>query len=406
MSEANDSQSEPLANSTGSEQKPSSPYLDIGSDIRLLGTAHVSGDSVAAVRHHIEEWNPDIIAVELCESRYKALVEGRRLDQEGLRKVIKEGKAPLVLVQSMLAAEQRKLGLDEGQQPGAELLEAVRLAEERELRVELVDRDIQTTLRRAWRRMKLRERFRLLWGLLSEEDEDEDDLPELGQLLEDNDLLSQLMDELRQVAPGAGSVLVDERDAFLAGKIGTLRGEGKILAVVGAGHLKGIENCLQGEVADEEELHELATVPNPNPLWKGVTWGIPIAVLGLLGYLLWTGDRVALLDAFTMWAALNAGLAALFCLLARGHPLAILTAAIASPITSLNPALAAGWFAGYVQLIVAEPTAQDLADFLKLDDITLFWRNKAGRVLLVTALTNVGSMLGAWFAAAGILSAL
>ncbi|RZD46034.1 MAG: TraB family protein [Methanobacteriota archaeon] len=382
---------------------PKSPFRNIDENLRLLGTAHVSKDSVAAVKYHIEHFKPDIVAVELCESRYTALMENRRLDQEGLRKVIKEGKAPLVLIQSLLSAEQRKMGLDEGEQPGAELVAAVKTAQEHNLKVELVDRDIQVTLRRAWKRMRLREKVGLIWGLLGEEEDDAEDI-ELSELLENSDLLSQLLDELRQFAPGAGEVLVDERDAFLSGKIAALRGNGKVLAVVGAGHLNGIEDYLSKEAPDEEKLRELSTVPKPNPMWKVVTWGLPIAIMALAGYFIYTGDKEALLHTFTVWTAFNAGAAALFCLLARGHPLAIITAALASPITSLNPTLAAGWFAGYVQMRMAEPTAQDLQDFMKLDEMNLFWKNKAGKVLLVTALTNVGSMLGAWIAAAGLIA--
>ena len=103
----------------------SAPIIDVDDSLRLLGTAHVATASVEAVRQNIEEWKPDIVAVELCKGRHDALTQEKRLDREGLLKVIKEGKAPMVLLQSLLAAEQRKLGLDEGQQPGAELLAAV-----------------------------------------------------------------------------------------------------------------------------------------------------------------------------------------------------------------------------------------------------------------------------------------
>ena len=126
-----------------------SPIIDVDENLRLLGTAHVATASVEAVKENIDNWNPEIVAVELCQSRFEALTQERRLDKEGLLKVIKEGKAPMVLLQSLLAAEQRKLGIDEGEQPGAELLAAVNAANEYGLEVELVDRDIQTTLRRA-----------------------------------------------------------------------------------------------------------------------------------------------------------------------------------------------------------------------------------------------------------------
>ena len=135
-------------------------------------------------------------------------------------------------------------------------------------------------------------------------------------------------------------------------------------------------------------------------------FGLPIGILGLFGYLLMQGDYAQLKEVALTWLALNASLAALGALLARGHPLAILTAAAASPITSLNPTLAAGWFAGYVQLKIAKPTTKDLQDFLKLDQFNLFWANRVGKILLVTALANLGSSAGAWLAGTAIIGTL
>ena len=382
---------------------PETPLVDFSPTLRILGTAHVSTASVDAVREQIKTYQPDIVAVELCGSRHQALTSNRRLDKEGLLKVVKEGKAPLVLLQSLLAAEQRKMGLDEGQQPGAELLVAVQEAEKAELEVALIDRDIQTTLRRAWKKMRFREKVRILWSLLGEDDED-DDAPGVGELLEDQDLLTSLMEELRTFSPGAGIVLIDERDAFLAGKIASLPSDKKILAVVGAGHLKGIEKHLTDATGpDEEGLQQLEHLPVAGRLAKSIPWMIPLFVMSLMVYFIANGEGFSLLKMFTVWTAANAVFAALGCALARGHPLAILTAAAASPITSLNPTLAAGWFAGYVQLKMREPTAEDLQQFLKLESLGSFWSNKAGRVLMVTSLSNVGSMAGAWFAAAGLL---
>ncbi|MDA0647913.1 MAG: TraB/GumN family protein [archaeon] len=379
-----------------------SPFIDISPNLRILGTAHVATASVEAVRHHIAQYQPDIVAVELCKSRHDALTSDRRLDKEGLLKVVKEGKAPLVLIQSLLAAEQRKLGLDEGQQPGAELIAAVEEAKAAGLEVALVDRDIQVTLRRAWKNMRFIEKFRVLKSLLAQEDAEEE-TPDVNTLLEDSDLLSSLMEELRGFSPGAGKVLIDERDEYLATKISALNSDKKVLAVVGAGHLAGIEGYLVEDKCDIKRIEELQSIPRKTIAMKVIPWAIPMLVMGLMAYYLSTGSDIDLVQFFTVWAAANAVFAAIGCIIARGHPLAILTAALASPITSLNPALAAGWFAGYVQLKMAEPSAEDLADFLKLDNLGMFWSNKAGRVLMVTAMTNLGSMAGAWVAAAGLL---
>jgi len=373
----------------------SAPIIDVDDSLRLLGTAHVATASVEAVKQNIEEWKPDIVAVELCKGRHDALTQEKRLDREGLLKVIKEGKAPMVLLQSLLAAEQRKLGLDEGQQPGAELLAAVEAAKDAGLKVELVDRDIQTTLRRAWSWMSFKEKFGLMWALLAEEDSDEE--LELEQMLADKDLLTSLMEELREVSPGAGSVLIDERDEFIARKISAIRGEGKVLAVLGAGHLDGVSKLLSENVEpSEERISVLSVVPKGGKLLKSISYAIPLVLLGLLGWFAYNGDLASIKENGIYWFAGNFIGAALFCMLAGGHPIAILVAALASPITSLNPALAAGWFAGYAQMKVREPTGEDLTEFLKLDSAKLFWTNRAGRILLVTALTNLGSMAGAW----------
>ena len=214
-----------------------------------------------------------------------------------------------------------------------------------------------------------------------------------------------MMEELKTFSPGAGAVLIDERDAYIAEKLRALNPDKKILAVVGAGHLAGVTEHLQSSNR-VHDLEELSTLPKRTAVATILPWAIPFGLMALVAILVGTGKDVDWIEFFTVWTIANAVFAAIGCIIARGHPLAILTAALASPITSLNPALAAGWFAGYVQLKVAEPTAEDLQRFLKLDDFSSFWSNPAGRVLLVTALTNLGSMAGAWVAAAGLLGGL
>ena len=379
--------------------------VDIDDNLRLLGTAHISKASADAARREVSEYEPDIVAIELCKSRLDALSRPERFDNETLGKVLREGKAPLVLFQSMLAVEQRRMGLAEGEKPGTDLLAAMQAASEAQKEVALVDRDIQTTLRRAWRRMRFREKWRVMSALLFQEEEDEE--IQVDELLENTDLITELMGELRDVAPAAGEVLIDERDEFLASSIQQLRPEGKVLAVIGAGHLEGVAAHLRNNIeVDKERLRELNRVEPPHRAWKDVKWGIPVLMLGLFAWMASQGDMAALKEAAITWLALNAVLAALGAAIARGHPLSILTAAIASPITSLNPMLAAGWFAGLVQLNVAAPSTKDLQAFLKLDQLSLFWKNKVGRVLLVTAFANLGSTAGAWIAGSAIIGSL
>ena len=378
--------------------------VEVDENLRILGTAHVSSESVELVRNQIEEWKPELVAVELCPSRMAALTEPETLDSEDLLKIIKEGRSAMILLQSALAAQQRKMGLSSGEKPGAELLAAVNAAEDADIPVEMIDRDVVITLRRAWRKMGFFEKWRILNALLWEEEEDS--VP-IEEVLGDSDLLSSMMEEAREVAPRAGEVLIDERDTFLAGRIQQIRGKGRILAVIGAGHLSGVVNNL-GEPAIEttSRLAELAEEPTKSVWPKIIVTAIPIFLLGAVGWMAYNGEIDELKQTAQTWLLLNALVAGLGVLIARGHPLSILVGALASPITSLNPTLAAGWFAGYTQLKVASPTGKDAQDFLKLDEASLFWKNRVGKVLLVTALGNVGSMVGAWLAGGAILGQL
>tara|TARA_Y100001954_G_scaffold188696_1_gene202165 strand:- start:87 stop:1247 length:1161 start_codon:yes stop_codon:yes gene_type:complete len=376
----------------------------IDDGLRILGTAHVSSESVELVRSQIEDWEPDLVAVELCPSRMSALTEPESLDSEDLLKIIKEGRSAMILLQSALAAQQRRMGISSGERPGAELLAAVNAAEESDIQVEMIDRDVVITLRRAWRKMGILEKWRILNALLWEEDDEE---VSIDEVLGDSDLLSSMMEEAREIAPRAGEVLIDERDSFLAGRLQQIRGKGKVLAVIGAGHLSGVvQNLGEPAIETTSRLAELSEEP-PKSVWPiALMAAIPVFLLGTVGWMAYNGEMEELKRTAQTWLVLNALLAGLGVLIARGHPLSILVGAVASPITSLNPTLAAGWFAGYTQLKVASPTGKDAQDFLKLDETSLFWKNRVGKVLLVTALGNVGSMVGAWLAGASILGML
>ena len=376
--------------------------VDIDDDLRLVGTAHISSTSVALVRQQIEDWGPDLVAVELCESRKASLLEPEALENEDLLKILNDGKSHMILLQSALAAEQRRMGVASGEKPGAELLAAIEAAEEAAIPVELIDRDVVITLRRAWSKMGLREKWRVMDAFLWQEDDDDE--ASVEELLEDSDMLSNLMEEAREVAPGAGSVLIDERDAFIAGRLQQIRGKGKVLAVVGAGHLNGIVHQL-GEPAMEStsRLAELNEEPRKPVLPKLLIAAIPILFFSVVGWLAYTGQLSDLRRSAEIWLVVNAGLTGLGIVIARGHPLSVIVGALASPLTSLNPFVAAGWVAGYTQLKMDAPIGKDAQDFLALDEVSLFWKNRVGKVLLVTALGNLGSVAGTWIAAAGIL---
>jgi len=385
----------------------SSNVVDFDDSLRIIGTAHVSSKSVALVKEQISEYSPDVVAVELCESRMASLMEPESLDSEDLLKIIKEGKSAMIILQTALAAEQRRMGVSTGEKPGAELLAAVLEAREANIPVEMVDREPSISLRRAWGKMSIREKWRVLDTLLwAEEDEEEVDLDDV---LEDTDLLSNLMEEARSVAPGAGEVLIDERDEYISGRIKQIReGEsGRVLAIVGAGHINGIVRHLsESKEFDSPRMESLIEMPRRSIWPKAVMWGIPMILVGACLWMIQNGHFGELRETAETWLILNAAAAGVGVAIARGHPLSVIVGAVASPITSLNPTVAAGWFAGYTQLKVASPTGKDASDFLTLDSVSLLWKNRVGKVLLVTALGNIGSSLGAIIAGGAIFGYL
>ncbi len=381
----------------------SSAVVNVDDNIRLVGTAHISRTSADLVKEQIDDFEPDIVAVELDSDRLQALKNPQAFDEETLGSAIKSGKAPLLLFQSLLAAQQRKMGLELGEKPGVDLLTAVEEAEQKEIPLALIDRDVKITLRRVWSKMGFFQKIKVLNALLAPEEDEDIDVESIAQ---DSDLISEMMDELRRMVPAAGEVLIDERDEFLASRIRKEASKGKVLAVMGAGHLKGVEEKLLAEPPSKERVEQLLLIPKKGTFKKLLPFALPALMIGVLVYLASQGDIEALKESTLTWLSINAVCAAFFVLIVGGHPLSILSAAIASPITSLNPTLAAGWFAGAAQLRFSAPRTKDLQEFLMMDKLRLLFTNRTGKVLMVTVMGNIGSSIGAWIAGPLILGSI
>lgn len=378
----------------------------VGDRIVLVGTAHISERSVEEVRAAIDRHAPDIVAVELDPARYKALTGQTRWRELPITRLISGNNTYFFIAQAFLAAIQRSLGMEQGVEPGAEMLAAIDVAAERGLPVALVDRDIGVTLRRAWARMGLREKARLTWNLLAaitgvyEEELEDVDIEELLK----EDTLSALIEELSEIAPSIKSVLVDERDAFIAKKLLQASRDGRVLAVVGAGHISGIASALErgGPYPSYDELNALPVKRVPVGALLG--WAIPLLFLAWTFYMMLTGQFMELGRGFLYWALVTGAGAAIGAAVALGHPLSIATAFSVAWFTTLSPTLAAGWFAGLVEAKMRKPT---MADLEHIDSTTVrgFLGNKVVRVLMVTALANVGCTIGVVYALPHLLGA-
>ncbi|MCD6572347.1 MAG: TraB/GumN family protein [Thermoplasmata archaeon] len=384
--------------------------VKIGNDILLVGTAHVSKDSVEEVKSAIKEFKPDVVAVELCRRRYQTLTEKEKWEDTPITSFLQTDKAFLILAQTFLASVQRKLGEEFGSEPGAEMLAAIEEAKKQGLRIELVDRDISVTLKRAWKKMGVREKFRLVWEFIkamvgyNEEELEEIDLKELMK----EDVMSAMMKEFSEFAPSVSNVLIDERNKYIAKKILDAREKhGKVLAVVGAGHVKGIKEYLEGIKPLDVDIKELEQVPRRRiSIAKLFAYSIPVLFFSLIIYLIITKGPSAMAEIgniFLWWFLINGSLSALGALLARAHPLSIVTAFLAAPLTSLNPAVAAGWFAGLVELKFRTPKIKDFQKLREIESLRDFFNNSFTRLLMVVAFANIGSTIGTFIALTYIL---
>ena len=372
--------------------------LQVGdSEVVLIGTAHISQESIDTVRQVIADEQPDCVCVELDEQRLTALKDKNHWENLNIYQVVRKGQAAFLMANLALASFQKRMGLQTGVKPGSELIAAVEAAEELDATVELIDRNIRTTLLRAWRKTGLWKKLNLISVMFASMfDKTELDEEELAKLRE-TDTLSSMLEELGDLLPTVKGILVDERDQYMAHHIYNAKGS-KIVAVVGAAHLPGILKRLQGENAGDS-IEEIDIIPPKSAVSKIIPWMIPAVVIlvFILGFLFGDTDRLA--DAAIAWILANGILSAIGAMLALAHPLTIVTAFVAAPITSLNPTIGAGMVTGIVQAMVAAPTVRDLENVSEdMTTIRGWWSNRTTRVLLVFFLSSFGSAIGTFVA--------
>ncbi len=373
-----------------------------GKEIVLVGTAHISQKSTDLVKETIKKEHPDSVGVELDNQRFMQLRSGKKWLEMDIARIVKEGKTYLFLINILLANMQRKLGKQLGIKPGMEMLEAIKISGENGIRVELLDRDVRVTLKRALILTGFFEKLRLGLDVLFSLFQQPEPLTEKSiEQLKDKDTLNALMAELSVKMPSVKRVLVDERDLFIATRIMQMHGN-KVVAIVGAGHIEGIKKNL-GKRAD---MRELLSIPKKKSLLRFIKYLVPIALIALLGYGFYTKGVAVTAQLILMWFLINGILSALGALLARAHPFSIATAFLAAPFTSLHPAFAAGWFAAAVEAKMRCPKVKDFQGLQNLESYSDFSNNRVTRVLLVAAYSNLGSTIGTIVALPYILSLL
>jgi pheromone shutdown-related protein TraB len=360
----------------------------------LVGTAHISQDSVDLVRTVIEQERPDCVCLELDDKRYHALTHKRQWQNLDLKTIIKNKQLSTLLLSLIMASYQKRLGGQLGVSPGAELLMAAQTAKALHIPISLCDRDVRITLRRAWKSTSFLKKNYLLASLLASlfdrSEISEEKLKELKQ----KDVLSELMDEMGEALPEVKRVLIDERDIFLVEKIKSSPGK-RLVAVVGAGHVAGMMKIFAADHKDR--LADITVIPPVSTGYKLFGWSVPLLIIGLFILIGVQKGSAMAEESILLWIIATGLPAAIGGLLSLGHPLTTLSAFFAAPITTLSPVIGAGYVCAFVQVMTCPPLVREFE--LAGDDVTTFtgwWKNRLLRVFLVFLLTSLGAAIGTW----------
>ncbi len=369
-------------------------------EIILMGTAHVSHESVEQVAQAIREESPDRICVEIDAGRYQSLSKKENWQQMNLNKVFREKKGFLLLANLVLTSFQRKVGMGTGIKPGEEMKRAIEVARELDIPFSFSDRPVQITLQRAWGKSNFWNKMKLLASLISSVFSNEEVDAEEIESLKQKGALEDMMGELASYLPSVKSVLIDERDQYLATNIYKSPGS-KVLAVVGAGHMAGMVKWIQAlsEGKASDDLREISQLPPRKTSSKILPWVIPAIILCIVvtGFL--TSGREVGVRMLLIWILSNGTLAAIGALIALGHPLTIIGSFLAAPITSMNPTIGVGMVSGIMEYFLRKPRVHDMEKLQ--DDVTTlkgWYRNRISRILLVFFFSSLGSSIGTFYA--------
>ena len=395
----------PKAGHGNSRSSPDVHVLSVqDKTIILVGTVHVSQESADLVRAVIEEERPGAVCVELDSRRYEALSQQQKWESFDLKEVIRKKQLSTMLANVLLASYQKRLGDQLGVLPGTEMLEAINVAQKHDVPIFLCDRDVRVTMRRAWRSTPFFKKSMLVSSLLLSVFDTKPVSEESLQDLKKQDVLSDMMQELGREVPSLKTVLIDERDQYLAQK--TLQAEGRtIVSVVGAGHVEGIKAILQGE--RRINLDGLDVIPPVSPAWKWVGWAIPAIIVGSIALIGYQKGAAAAGDNAVFWIMANGVPSGLGALLAWAHPFTIAVAVAGAPFTSLTPVIGVGYVTAFVQAYMQPPIVREFQTVA--EDVAIpsrWWQSRLLRVFLAFLFPTIGSVIGTWVGGTRIVSNL
>ena len=362
-------------------------------EIYILGTAHLSKISKEEVLKTIDENAFDTICIELDQRRYNSLNNPKKWEETNIIDVIKKKQTGFLLANLILSSYQKRVASKINSQSGIEMITAIKEAKEKNIHLELIDRDIQTTFSRIYQKHNLWQKAKLIVSLISAIFDDEEINDKDIEALKQEDILDMALKYIEKAFPIVSEVLIDERNKILAQNIKKAPGK-KILAIVGAAHIPGILKYINEDI-DITEINNKVIKPKSSKI-KG--WIIPALIISMIAITCFKNFDQAK-NQMLVWLIVNGGLSALGALIAFAHPLSVITAFIAAPITSLNPLLAAGWFAGIMEAYLRKPKVSDLQNIDEAaNSLKGLYQNRFTHVLIVVILANIGSSIGTFIA--------
>ena len=355
-----------------------------GKEITIVGTAHISKESREEVKDAIEDIRPDLVGVELDQSRFDSLRDDSGWKDLEISEAIRDGKGNLLLLNLILSIYQRKMGLEEGMKPGAELMAGIEKAEELDIEYALIDQDINKTLNRAISSLSLLDKLKLVASIILPSSDEEMDI----EALKDGDMLGTIIEELEEEFPELKKVFLDERNTYMADKLLEKDFESAVV-VVGAAHVEGLKEELKKKKREvqTENVDRL-------PWMKIANYGFTALVFLGLGFSFYTNVEQGVTN-LGIWIGANSILALIGAIIARSHPITWIVSFIASPLTSVNPVLPAGLVAAYSEAKINSPKVEDLESITEIEDYRELWDNQVGIILLTFLLVNLGSGAGA-----------
>lgn len=397
-------------NSKNVNLQPTEVVTINGVEITLLGTAHVSRASADAVTEMLESNEFDAVAIELCQARYDSIVNPNALADMDLFAVIKHKKASMVAASLALGAYQQRLAEQFKVQPGQEMRVAIDISKQKDLHLELIDRNVGITLKRLYRNIPWWRKLYVISGLIASVITNEKVTEDEIEKLKSGDVLESTFAQFSDSAQDLFKPLISERDRYMAAKLIQMtrqKNSKKVLAVVGAGHLAGLkQTLLDGIEQPLKTVQELDTLPVGSTLTKYIPWIIVALVLS--GFAFGFSKSTDLGWSLVLdWVLINGGLSALGAALAGAHVLTVLTAFLAAPLTSLNPTIGAGIVTAGMEIYLRKPTIKDFENVRKDTAKLSGWRsNRVARLILVFLLSTLGSVLGTYIAGFQIFEAL